>query len=236
MIIVDCQQGTPEWLAARAGVITASNFRVARSKKSDGSMTEAAEDLAFKLALERMSGVPLDDDAPETWQMKRGQRLEPEARLRHEAEIGVRVKPVGIILSDDRKFGASADGWIGDDGGAEYKCLVSPKELRAIYIRNDPAKYVDQVMGNLWLSGRRWWDFCVYCPALETHDLDFYRQRMKRDEESIERMIAELLQFDSVVERNRVTLLRRQAARNGCRYEPQSDDEARILAELDMPF
>ncbi|QDH32835.1 exonuclease, partial [Burkholderia pseudomallei] len=27
---------------------------------------------AFRLAIERISGVPLDDDAPETWQMKRG--------------------------------------------------------------------------------------------------------------------------------------------------------------------
>lgn len=32
MIIVNCTQGSPEWLQARAGVITASMFSTARSK------------------------------------------------------------------------------------------------------------------------------------------------------------------------------------------------------------
>jgi hypothetical protein len=236
VIVVDCQQGTPEWLAARAGVLTASNFRTARSRKADGrTPSDTARHLAFKLAIERISGIPLDDDAPETWQMKRGQRLEGDARILHEADIGLRVRPVGIILTDDNKFGASADGWIEcpqkGPGGAEYKCLIGPKELEAVYIDDDPSKYVDQIQGNLWLSGRKWWDFCVYCPALESIGLHFYRQRLERDDDYIEELVADLWRFDSMIESFREKLLIRQARREGREYVPPS------MAEFaDSPF
>ncbi|MDF0506585.1 YqaJ viral recombinase family protein [Burkholderia cenocepacia] len=234
MIIVECQQGTPEWLAARAGVITASNFRIARTRRPDGrTLSDTARHLAFRLAIERISGVPLDDDAPETWQMKRGQRLEDDARTLHMAEIGLRVRPVGIVLTDDRKFGASADGWIEDprlgSGGAEYKCLIGPKELEAVYIDDDATKYIDQVQGNMWLSGREWWDFCVYCPALESIGLHFYRQRIKRDDDYIEQLVSDLWAFDSVVEEFREKLLIRQARREGREYTP-----AEAFADADL--
>ncbi len=221
MIIIDCQQGTPEWFAARAGVLTASNYRIARTRKPDGkTLSDSARHLAFRLAIERISGVPLDDDMPETWQMKRGQILEEDARLLHQADIGMRVRPVGIVLTDDRKFGASADGWIGPNGGAEYKCLIGPKELEAVYIDDDPTKYEDQVQGNLWLSGRAWWDFCVYCPALETINLHFYRQRIDRDDDYIDQMVQDLWLFDNVIESFREKLLKRKARREGRDYVP----------------
>ena len=87
MIVVECEQGSEEWHLARAGVPTASMFKVARSRlksgKNQGQFTEAAKDYAFRLAIERISGKPLDEGF-ETWQMKRGHELEPAARLAHE--------------------------------------------------------------------------------------------------------------------------------------------------------
>jgi hypothetical protein len=238
VITVECQQGTPEWLAARAGVLTASDFSIARSRAKDGvSMTDGARYLAFRKAIERISGVPQDAEMYETWQMRRGQRLEDDARLLHSAEIGRAVKPVGIILTDDRKFGASADGWINDPvlgkGGAEYKCLVGAKELMAVYIENDPSKYMDQVQGNLWLAGRAWWDFCVYCPALEKIGLHFWRLRVKRDEDYIERLEADLIEFDRLIESYRWRLLCLQARRAG-KPDPAPPDG--IDTDLDCPF
>jgi len=180
-------------------------------------MSETARHYAFRLAIERISGVPLDVDRPtaSTWQMKRGQRLEPMARFCHIEEIGVDVEEVGVILTDDRKFGASADGWIGEKGGAEYKCLVGEAELESIYIDLDATKYAEQVQGNLWLSGREWWDFCVYCPALERIGLHFWRQRVYRDEAYIEAMVTDLRNFDEVVEGFREKLIARQEFRAG---------------------
>lgn len=210
----DAPQGSPRWLTARAGVITASRFRECRAKGRDGKMSDTARHYAFQLAIERISGVPLDEGYS-TWQMKRGQEMEFDARICHMAEIGVDVKEVGIVLSDDGKFGASADGWIGRDGGAEYKCLVGPAELEAIYIDLDSTKYEEQVQGNLWLSEREWWDFCVYCPALESIGLHFWRQRVYRDEKYIAQLATDLLNFDNVVEDFVERLLAQQARRLG---------------------
>ena len=210
MKIVECAQGSPQWMAARSGVITASMFRVARSrKKTTRERTEEAQDYAFRLAIERLNQEPLDG-GHETWQMRRGHELEPDARIAHQADIGVYVKPVGMVLTDDGKFGASADGWIGEDGGAEYKCLISPEELRTTIIGHDLQKYTDQVQGNLWLSGRLWWDFCIYCPPLKPVK-EFFRWRIKRDDDYIEAMELDLIEFDKLVEQN-VAELRKLAA------------------------
>jgi hypothetical protein len=200
-IIVSCEQGSPEWLAARAGVVTASNFRLARqrARANTRELTETAAAYAFHLAGERATGFLSEDRTYETWAMKRGQRLEPMARARHMADIGLRVKPVGMVLTDDRFFGASADGWIGADGGAEYKCLVGASSVREVYLNEDISFYMDQVQGNLWISNRKWWDFCVYCPQYESIGADWFRQRVERDDAYIEQMAYELADFNNVV-------------------------------------
>ncbi|AOY93883.1 hypothetical protein BKK79_00765 [Cupriavidus sp. USMAA2-4] len=199
-MIVNCSQGDVDWLQARSGVCTASMFRIARSKKTGGQPTEAALDYAFRLAVERVAGAPLDSGY-ETWQMRRGHDLEPDARIAHQADIGIYVQPVGIVLTEDRCFGASADGWIGDDGGAEYKCLVSPEELRTTLIDHDLQKYTDQVQGNLWLSNRQYWDFCIYCPALKPIK-EFFRWRIQRDDDYIDAMVEDLWEFEKLVQHN----------------------------------
>lgn len=244
MIVYNCEQGTQEWHAARAGVITASMFRVARTKvnclderqqdyvnailrgqskkeamsiagykaapkaeaiqraldgEKVGDYSDAAKDYAFRLAVERISGQPLDEGF-ETYAMRRGHELEPEARMEHEVQTGLLVEPCGFVATDDRLFGGSADGLIGEDGGAEYKCLISPEEIRRIWLGDDWSKYTDQVQGCLWLTGRKWWDFCMYCPALTPTGKQLWRRRVERDEAYIEALEADLLEFKTLVD------------------------------------
>lgn len=209
MLIIECDQGSPEWHAARAGVITASMFVVARERlksgKNAGQFTAKARDYAFRLAIERISGIPLDEGV-ETWQMKRGHELEPAARMEHELQTGLMVQRAGFVVTEDRLFGASADGLIGEDGGSEYKCLVSPEKLRGVLIDDDFSDYVDQVQGCMWLTGRKWWDFCLYCPALEPIGKQLWRRRVERDDNYIETMEVELLEFAALVAENEKTL------------------------------
>jgi hypothetical protein len=215
MIIVECDQGGQEWHAARAGVITASMFRVARERlkvgPSKGDFSSAAKDYAFRLAIERISGSPLDEGF-ETWQMRRGHDLEPAARMAHEARTGLFVNKAGFILTDDGKFGASADGLIGSDGGSEYKCLVSPEEMRKVLIDHDFSKFHDQVQGCLWLSGRKWWHFCLYCPALEPIGKELWMREVVRDEDYIFELELDLLKFENLVADTEAALRMREAA------------------------
>jgi hypothetical protein len=256
MIVLNCDQGSAEWHQARAGVITASMFVVARSRiggldekqqayvnairsgKSEGvardiagyrappkaesiqraieglpvgDFSEAAKAYAFRLAIERISGEPLDESF-ETYSMRRGHELEPAARREHEIASGHMVQRAGFVLSEDHLFGASADGLIGRDGGSEYKCLISPERLQRIYIENDASEFMDQVQGCLWLTARKWWDFCLYCPALQIIDKQLWMRTFQRDDEYIDQMITELAEFENLVTYNETQLRLKEAA------------------------
>ena len=204
MIVINCAQGSAEWHSARAGCITASMFETARAKLKNGANkgqpTAAALDYAFRLAVERISGKPLDEGF-ETYAMKRGHELEPEARMEHEIQSGLIVQQAGFITTDDGAFGASADGLIGEDGGSEYKCFISPEKVRAFHIDNDASGIVDQVQGCMWISGRKWWHIGMYCPALEAAGKQLWWRQFERDDDFIEQLEADLWQFKLLVDR-----------------------------------
>lgn len=242
--LINCDQGSEAWHQARAGCVTASMFKVARSRvgclteqqqafvaavragKSEaesaliagyktkprmsetveraikglpiGDFSEAAKNYAFRLAVERISGTPLDEGFS-TWQMKRGHELEPAARQMHEEVSGLLVDHAGFVTTDDGLFGASADGLIGDDGGSEYKCLVSPEGLRDVLLCDDISEFIDQVQGCMWITGRKWWHFGLYCPALEPIGKAFFLREVERDDDFIEAMETELIEFNNLV-------------------------------------
>ncbi|MEC4239106.1 lambda exonuclease family protein [Pseudomonas sp. DSV-1] len=244
MIVINCAQGSPEWLQARAGAITASMFSTARSKvnglskqqrvyvdailaghsearardlaeykappraevvqraldgESVGEPSGAALSYAFELAVERIGGAPLDGGF-ETWQMRRGHELEPEARMEHEIKTGLVVTQVGLVKTDDGIFGASADGFIGEDGGSEYKCFLAPDKLRAFHIDNDASEVIDQVQGCMWITGRKWWHIGMYCPLLKPVGRQLWLQEFKRDDDYIEKLEEDLWQFKLLVD------------------------------------
>lgn len=199
MIIHEAAQGTPEWKAARCGVITASMFREARTKLKNGDFSAAAKKYAFRLACERISGELLDEQQFETWAMRRGHELEPEARMAHESKKGILVEQAGFITTEDKLFGASVDGLIDDHGISEYKCFVSPASLMPILLDGDISDCIDQVQGGLWITGRKWADFVLYCPALKNIGRDLEIISVVRDEKHIEKMEADLLEFNDLV-------------------------------------
>jgi hypothetical protein len=170
-----------------------------------GDFSDAAKDYAFRLAIERISGQPLDEGF-QTWAMARGYELEPEARYAHECAAGVVVQPCGLALTDDRAFGASADGFIGADGGAEYKCLVAPDRLRSVLLDNDLSEFEDQMQGGMWITGRKFWHFALYCPALASIGKDLWWREWKRDDNYIAKMEQDLIAFKALVDRNEAQL------------------------------
>ncbi|USZ48098.1 lambda exonuclease family protein [Halomonas sp. DN3] len=214
MRIIECDQGSADWHLARAGCITASMFEAARARLKSGPKkgqpTEKARDYAFRLAIERISGQPLDEGF-ETWAMKRGHELEPMARMEHEMATGLIVQHAGFVTTDCGFFGASADGLIDPDGGSEYKCFVAPDKLRAFHIDNDISTVVDQVQGGMWITGRKWWHIGLYCPALEPIGKQLWFKEFERDEEYIGQLEEDLMAFKSMVDEYE-QLLRSKAA------------------------
>ena len=209
MIVYSHPQGSAEWLASRAGVITASMFAACRQKlksgPNKGSLSSEAQGYAFRLAVERISGTPLDEGFS-TWAMKRGQELESAARAEVEVALGVFVDEAGFVCTDDLKFGASADGFIDHDGGLEIKCLVDPSRIRDVIMKDDISEFMDQIQGGMWITGRKWWQFALYCPALEPVGLHLWMKRVERDDNYINEMELDLLEFERVVSKYEQTL------------------------------
>ena len=199
------QQGSDSWLEDRKGAITASMFGEAISKYKSGAnkgeYLKSARDYAFKLAYERLSDELLEDPQFNPWQAKRGQMLEPEARLHYEARRGVLVEQAGLALTEDRLFGASVDGLVDADGSIEIKCYLSPSKLSEILLEGKlNEEVVAQIQGGLWITGRKWCDFVLYCPALKKIGRDLTIMRVERDDEFIAVLEAELLEFNALVE------------------------------------
>lgn len=203
-VVHDDPQGSEGWFRSRAGVVTASMFAVARSTlsrgKEKGQPTAAARKYAFQLALERIAGGPVGNSGFETWQMRRGRELEPQARALHEFQCGLTVEQAGFITTPCGRFGASADGLIAPDGGAEYKCFTDADKIREITLDGDPSMVADQMQGGMAIAVRQWWHLGLYCPDLWPVGKELTVIPMQRDEEYIGALWDDLRRFDALVE------------------------------------
>lgn len=178
---------------------SSSGIKKALAGEQVGDHSDAAKNYAFRLAVERISGTPLDEGFS-TWQMKRGNELEPLARMEHAMQSGLMIDRCGFVLTEDRAFGASADGLIGTKGGSEYKCFLAPEKLRAFHLENDASSIKGQVQGCLWVTGREWWHAGLFCPALEVVGKQLWWRQIDRDEAYIEKREGDLLRFKKLVD------------------------------------
>tara|TARA_R110002110_G_scaffold415835_1_gene657183 strand:- start:14366 stop:15067 length:702 start_codon:yes stop_codon:yes gene_type:complete len=209
-IFLTAPQGSADWFQGRCGATTASMFAEARKRlksgPNKGDFSVAAHNYAFKLAVERVSGQLLDEPDFDPWQARRGRELEPEARLLYEERYEVLTEQVGLALTEDRLFGASVDSLIGDDGIQEIKCFLAPAKLKGILLDGDIGDCIDQVQGGLWITGRKWCDFTLYCPALAAIGRELTVIRVERDDEFIAELEPDLLAFNDLVESYREKL------------------------------
>lgn len=205
MIFLNDEQGSDAWKMNRVGVITASKFKDALDVTAKGLPTAKSILYAAQVAIERVSGEPCDDTF-NSWQMKRGSELEPFARIAYEAQTGNLASEAGIVLTDDRKFGFSTDGSIEDDGLLEIKCLSSAVSILEMWKTNDMSDYMHQMQGGMWLTGRKWCDFAMFCPQLEKVGKSLFLRRVLRDDSFIENMEAGLLLFEQRVSENEAIL------------------------------
>lgn len=202
-IHIEAEQGTEAWFAGRIGAITASMAsecrKVLKSGANKGEYSQKAKDYAFKLAVERISGKLMEEDQFDTWQARRGRELEPVARVAYEEKTACLVEQTGLALTEDRMFGASVDGLVDDDGSVEIKCFLAPSKLAPILFENDIGDCKDQVQMGLWITGRKWCDFILYCPALESINKHLIIIRINRDDDYIAELESDLLRFNDYV-------------------------------------
>lgn len=165
-IFTDLEQGSPEWFAARCGILTASvmgqfitpsTVKVAKNDYSRG--------LTATLVAERITGhvEPTQVSGP----MLRGQMDEPYARdaySEHHAPVNV----IGFMVRNFGKYkiGYSPDGLVHEDGLIEIKSRAQKKHLQTILADDVPLENMAQIQTGLLVSGREWCDYVSFCSGM----------------------------------------------------------------------
>ena len=189
-------QGTPEWLAARVGLVTASRIAdVLATTKSGPSASRAG--YMGELVAERLTGKSAASTFTNA-DMQRGTTLEPDARIAYEAQTGLLVREVGLILHPTLKAGASPDGLVGGDTVLEIKCPRTHVHIEYLLAKKPPSKYVPQMVWQCICTGRKHADFVSYDPTMpEALQLFIVRYTpetayMKEVEQAVAAFIAEV--------------------------------------------
>jgi len=190
MIVIPCEQGSPEWFAARVGIPSASQFHRIISGKT-GKALSGAETYRNEMLAEWLLGSKLDTGASQF--MARGSALEESAVRYYELQREVDTTEVGFILHDTLAAGCSPDRLVGDGGGLEIKC-PSPA-VHVGYLLGGIDAHRVQVQGAMWITGRTWWDLMSYNPELPP-----VLVRLERDESFIDKLGAEVAEFCHLLE------------------------------------
>lgn len=183
-VIIECEQGTPEWLAARLGLPTASEFRKVLAKSKELRMRTG---LMRKLAGEIITGRCAESYT--NWYMEQGKVNEPEALALYAFVTETKPQKVGFIRNGDT--GCSPDALLGWDGGCEIKSVLPHIQVETITADKVPPEHEAQVQGNMWVCEREWWDFVSYCP-----DMPLFIKRVERNEDFIKVIAREVAVFN----------------------------------------
>lgn len=187
MQIIECDQGSEEWFAARMGIPTASMFSTVMAKGRDGGTSATRKTYMLKLAGEILTGEPMDSFS--NHHTERGHALEPDARNLYAFMHDVDPQVVGFIRNGQK--GCSPDSLVGKNGGLEIKSCLPHIQVERLLADRLPPEYVGQVQGSIWVAEREWWDFTSYCPGLP-----LFVTRAYRDEEYIAKLAAAVDEFN----------------------------------------
>lgn len=179
MEIINCEQGSEEWLKCRLGKATTSEF--SKIIDSSGKFSTQLRDYAYQLASELL--MTEQDPFYINDYMIRGSELEQEAREAYEEYNLCSVEQVGFMSSKD--WGYSPDGLVGDDGLIEIKCPSQKTHTKYLVGNQLPTEYKAQVQGGLFVSGRKYCDFISFHPNFIKPNNLFFK-RVERDENYIE--------------------------------------------------
>lgn len=190
----DCDQGSPEWFAARAGIVTASELKSVLAK-GEGKVRKS---YMLRLAGERITGVPAE--TYENHHMLRGRSMEAEARELFAFVHDAQPQQVGFIRNGD--VGCSPDSLLGADSVLEVKTKIPALLIEAILRGGMPPEHRAQCQGALWITEREFVTVVCYWP-----DMPLFVHRERRDEKYIKTLQSEVSQFNdelaAIVERVR---------------------------------
>jgi hypothetical protein len=161
--VIDCEQKSPEWYAARIGRLTGSRApEIMRRIKSGEAASR--RNMRVQIALERITGRSLDSEFLSA-DMQNGIDREAHALALYEANSGQILERVGFLSCEGIMAGCSLDAFVsGRVGITEAKCPKAATHLEYLRTKQIPTDYYWQCVHNIWVSRARWCDFISYSP------------------------------------------------------------------------
>ena len=195
----DLQQ-TEQWFKDRAGMFTASKFKVLQGKgrSKDALFSDTGMSYIRQKVAERFGSYEIQST---NQACKWGNEYEPKAIQSYEFEKGTLIEPVGFISHPSISFmGASADGiLLCLKGGIEVKCPFNPaNHIRyATDINYIIKEHGDQMTGVMSCLELEFIDFISYDPR-SAHDT--YIKRFERDDKKVSELEARVKLADEVAQ------------------------------------
>ena len=172
------EQGSDTWVAARCGILTASQIGKLITPTLKVASNDTSRALTETLVAERLTGQ-VDFIFPNT-DMQRGTLDEPYARehyAEHYAgddgpvtELGFATREIG-----EHKLGASPDALVGSRGGLEIKSRRPKTHVRTIIAGTVPAENLPQIHACMTVFDREWWDYLSYAGGFPAFVKRVYR-------------------------------------------------------------
>ena len=161
----DLVQGSEEWLAARCGLLTASEMHLIVTPTLKAASNDKERTHLYELLAQRITGYVepqyISDD------MLRGMDEEITA-LDLYSKHHSKIDRVGFITNDKWGFtiGYSPDALVGEHGLVECKSRRQKYQIQTIVDGVVPPEYMIQIQTGLLVSEREWMDFISYSGGL----------------------------------------------------------------------
>ena len=207
MPLLDVEQRSDEWFAARCGSLGASQIEAAIARKKGGGASASRWNLKRKLVAERLSGV--QEDGFKNAAMQWGIDHEDEARMAYSVHTGVLVKDTGLWTHPTLKgTHASPDGILEDGNLLEIKCPNTNTHLDYILKGQIDRRYLLQMQWQMECVDAHYCDFVSYDPRVPPK-LQLWTQRIERDETWLKEIFDEVARFLDEVDAEVKELLER---------------------------
>lgn len=166
----DIEQGTPEWLELRRGILTASEMKLIITPTLKVADNDTVRTHLYELLAQRITKHI--EPHYQSYDMERGTFEEEHARAKYAATYAP-VEEVGFITNDKLGFviGCSPDGLVGDDGQIECKSRLQKLQMKLLIecaaIGTIPAENLIQVQCALFVTERKWLDYISYSGGMK---------------------------------------------------------------------
>ena len=217
---------TAEWIKARTGCITASEFK--EFVGLDGTLRtgEMPKTYMAEKLFERWTGRQKPNDFFSR-AVNNGVIIESQAAKYFTLEYGLEIQHVGFVSNDYSTVGASPDGLIGfgklradvpsdmpqpPDGasGLEIKAPELYTHIKWLMDGGLPKDHICQVQGSMFLTGCKTWHFVSYPLASHLDGFPWLHLEIERDDEWQENFAESVSDFllkfdeewDKLVDRN----------------------------------